>query len=120
LLDDLDASDTGQDRADSAAVDETAAAVANIFAEILRVPRVGVDAPYFDLGGGSLQAVRLFATIKERFGVDLPLRTIFEAPTAAELAEIVRHRRTTERSVDDDNVLISLRSGDESSPKLTG
>ena len=44
---------------------------------------------FFDLGGHSLQATRVIAHIKERCGVDLPLKAFFEAPQLADLADRV-------------------------------
>jgi thioesterase domain-containing protein/acyl carrier protein len=57
-----------------------------LFAEVLGVDRVGVDDNFFDLGGHSLMATRLTARVRERFGADLAVRTIYATPTVAALA----------------------------------
>ncbi|HRC87185.1 MAG TPA: non-ribosomal peptide synthetase, partial [Thermoanaerobaculia bacterium] len=57
-----------------------------IWCEVLGVPRVGPRSHFFELGGHSLLATRVAARSAELFGVELPLKTLFSAPTLGELA----------------------------------
>ncbi|MEO8693215.1 MAG: SDR family NAD(P)-dependent oxidoreductase [Acidimicrobiales bacterium] len=63
--------------------------LATIWRDLLGVERVGRDDDFFELGGQSLIAVRLFTRMKKKYAIDLPLATLFEAPTIAQCAAIV-------------------------------
>jgi non-ribosomal peptide synthetase component F/pimeloyl-ACP methyl ester carboxylesterase len=64
--------------------------LAEIWEETLQVRSVGVRQNFFDLGGNSLLAVRLFGQIEKTFGKRLPLSTLFEAQTVEDFAAILR------------------------------
>jgi nonribosomal peptide synthetase DhbF len=67
-------------------------ALAGIFAEVLRVERVGVTDNFFGLGGNSLTAVKLIARVRAEFGVRLPLWVVFQCASVSELAGQVESR----------------------------
>jgi amino acid adenylation domain-containing protein len=63
--------------------------LAAICQELLQVERVGRHDGFFELGGHSLLATQLIAKIRSQLDVDLPLRTVFERPSVAELAQVI-------------------------------
>ncbi|HET7695317.1 MAG TPA: non-ribosomal peptide synthetase [Vicinamibacterales bacterium] len=72
--------------------------LAALFADVLRVPAVGINESFFELGGHSLLATQLVARARALSGIDLPIRVIFDEPSVAGLArylEAVRWARGT-------------------------
>jgi len=77
--------------------DDTAKQLARIWQEELGVEVVGPDQNFFDLGGDSSLAVRMFSQVEKLFGIKLPLATLYEAPTIEELAVILRGEASNHR-----------------------
>jgi acyl carrier protein len=69
-----------------------------IWREVLGVNRVGIHDNFFALGGHSLTATRLAAQIRDRFQTDLPIRTIFETKSLAEMARAVEIAKEYQRA----------------------
>ncbi|HEV8580082.1 MAG TPA: amino acid adenylation domain-containing protein [Thermoanaerobaculia bacterium] len=63
--------------------------LARIWQEVLGTEQVGVEDNFFELGGHSLLATQLLAQIRSAFGVELPLRTVFESSTLGELSAAI-------------------------------
>jgi non-ribosomal peptide synthetase component F len=60
-----------------------------IWANVLGVERVGIHENFFELGGHSLKATQVINRIRESFRLELPLRSLFESPTIAGLAQVI-------------------------------
>ncbi|CBL45096.1 Non-ribosomal peptide synthetase modules and related proteins [gamma proteobacterium HdN1] len=69
---------------------DTEVALTEIWCEVLEIERAGVYDDFFELGGHSLVITKLASRIKDRLAIELPLRTLFEVPTIAGLAEIIQ------------------------------
>lgn len=65
--------------------------LSDIWQSVLGIETINPDQNFFDLGGESALAVQMFARVEDAFGVKLPLATLYEAPTIAELAAILRN-----------------------------
>jgi acyl carrier protein len=85
-------------------------AIADIWAEVLRVEDVMVHDDFFDLGGHSMLATKVIVRIEDVFGVRLPLRAVFEHRTVAELGAAVEAAiRTAIEAMSEEEIAEELR-----------
>jgi thioesterase domain-containing protein/acyl carrier protein len=99
---------------DSRFASEAETSVARIWRELLHMPDIGPTDNYFELGGSSLLAARMFDQIEKRFAKRLPLATLYEAPTIRELAA----RIADETFAASWSSLVEINKGNSSKPPL--
>ncbi|CAC5343228.1 MULTISPECIES: non-ribosomal peptide synthetase [Planktothrix] len=68
---------------------QTEVILVNIWQQLLRISKIGVNDNFFDLGGHSLQAMNLMALIYQETEIEIPLSIIYEKPTVKELSEYI-------------------------------
>lgn len=85
-----------------------------LWSEILNNPQIGIDDNFFELGGHSLLAVKLFAEMEKRFGKNLPLSVLFQAPTISQLAEVIQRAEETVSW----SPLVTIQAGNPKKPPL--
>jgi acyl carrier protein len=76
---------------------DSEATLCEIWQEILGLEQVSIHDDFFALGGHSLLATRLVSLVRERFGAEVPLRSLFEHPSVADFAVICDTNRRLER-----------------------
>jgi len=86
--------------------------VAQMWEEVLGVPRIGVRDDFFNLGGHSLSAVRLIAKLQKQFGCHLPLSTLFQNGTVEQLAGAIRRQESQQKH----SPLVEIQSGSDRPP----
>ena len=87
---------------------ETESAIAKIWAEVLGMTDVSVHESFFHLGGHSLMAAQVFARIRVRLGIQLPLREIYNHPTIAGLATLVDDSRGQQTGANTDTEIVAV------------
>ncbi|MEN9519380.1 MAG: hypothetical protein RLZZ381_1968, partial [Cyanobacteriota bacterium] len=66
--------------------------LAQMWADVLSIERVGIYDNFFELGGHSLFATQVMSRIRELFQIELPLQSLFEAATVSELADLAEEK----------------------------
>ncbi|MCP4664695.1 MAG: amino acid adenylation domain-containing protein, partial [bacterium] len=89
----------GPERDNAAPCTPTEEMMADLWGRILGTRRIGVRDNFFELGGHSLLATRLLSRLRELFGVELDLRSVFQHPTLAGLAERTDRARRAGRGL---------------------
>ncbi|HMY20436.1 MAG TPA: thioester reductase domain-containing protein, partial [Polyangium sp.] len=74
----------------------TEVAMAALWNEVLHLDRIGIHDDFFALGGHSLLAVQLMARVRRHFGVELPLRDLFQKTTVAAMSQVIDQLRNGE------------------------
>jgi acyl transferase domain-containing protein len=83
--------------------------VVDIWQELLGIGQIGIYDNFFELGGHSLMATQLLSRLREAFPVEVPLRSLFEMPTAAKLAGVIAEKLIDEiASLSDEEVRMLL------------
>ncbi|TFI53960.1 amino acid adenylation domain-containing protein [Mastigocladus laminosus UU774] len=71
--------------------------VADIWGQVLKQEHIGIHDNFFDLGGHSLLATQVISRLREAFKIELPLRSLFESPTVAQLVENIEKMLTVQQ-----------------------
>jgi acyl carrier protein len=95
--------------------------LAGMWARLLGVGRVGINDNFFELGGHSLLAMQVLAEVRGEFGLDLPLRQLFENPTVAMLAALIEQAQIDQAGGDMlDKILAELDQLTEENAEVSG
>ena len=97
---------TSDDRTHVSPRDVLELRMTNLWEKTLGIQGISVKDSFFDLGGESLAAMRLFADIKKEFGTTLPVNTLVAAPTIEQLTDFLRQ---TDGKTDGDRSLVPLQ-----------
>ena len=102
----------------STSTDDIELVLKQLWERLLGLEEVDVKTDFFDSGGHSLLAVRLFTEIRKRFNIDFGLSTLFEARTVGALADLIRKTREGDPSQKSTaaHTLVPIRSGGTNTP----
>ncbi|HEV7587201.1 MAG TPA: beta-ketoacyl synthase N-terminal-like domain-containing protein [Longimicrobium sp.] len=82
--------------------------VATMWQELLGIDRIGIHDDFFGLGGHSLLATQIISRTRDQFGLELPLKAVFEAPTIARFAALVEEAIMAEIEAMSEDEILSL------------
>lgn len=75
---------------------EVEKSLADIWGEVLNLKKVGADSSFFEIGGNSLNAIRIISRIYKTFEIEISIRDLFSSPTIRQIAEFIKHRQKKE------------------------
>lgn len=84
--------------------------LAGFWQELLGIEQVGIHDSFFDLGGHSLIAVRLFAMVRKAYRIEFPISVLFEAPTIAACAAMIAERGVEAGPMDAANAVTTIKT----------
>jgi aspartate racemase len=87
--------------------------VIEIWENVLNVKPIGIQNNFFELGGSSLLAVQMLSQIEKRWGINLPITTLLQAPTIEALVKVLCNQEAAEAKMGD---LVALRSSGSKPP----
>ena len=99
---------------------ETEQRLSQVWEDVLDIRPVGIHDNFFDLGGHSLAATRVVSQVIKGFGLELPLQSLFAAPTVAEMAAVITEHQAKKLGKGElDRILVELESlSDEEARRL--
>lgn len=86
--------------------------ISNIWKKVLNLDVIDIEDNFFEIGGQSLIAVKLFSEINKKYGINLALATLFNNGTIKALSEIIRSKK----QYDNNTALVSIQEGEENTP----
>ncbi|WP_419189351.1 amino acid adenylation domain-containing protein [Stieleria marina] len=95
--------------------------LAEVWCDVLSCEKVGRNDNFFHMGGNSLLAAQLFARLRERFKMDLPLREVYQRPTIASLSELIVQRQSLQQPNEFNELLDQIETlSDEEALRILG
>jgi len=98
---------------------ETERRLVAIWQDLLRIGSVGVQDSFFELGGNSILTVRMLDLVKQTFGAEINVASLFSRPTIAAMAARI-DRSGPDEVVGDDNLTLALKDAQEDLPVIAG